>query len=66
MQLDKALALKVGDVVRCPADRGTPAYIGPITHISGNVATHMGKEFIWVTVADGHGHRHVWPSNRLG
>ena len=66
MDIQRALKLKVGDVAHCPADRGDAAYTGKVVHVSGNITTHLGKEFIWVTVSDGHGSRHVWPSNRLG
>jgi hypothetical protein len=66
MELQRALKLRVGETVHCPTDRGDPAYAGVVSYISGNIATHLGKEFIWVTVKDRHGCKRVWPSNRLG
>lgn len=60
---------KVGDVVRCPADRGDAPFWATISHVGPGVCTHMnGPRFLWCTVkrnsgAQGGG---VWPSHRLG
>lgn len=32
---DKLKRFKVGDIVRCPADRGAPAYTGKVVHAGG-------------------------------
>lgn len=69
MNIDKAMQLKVGDVVHCPADRGDPAYKGKVTHncnSSKTVAKTLdGSEYVWVEV-QGPYHKTMWPSNRLG
>lgn len=63
MEIEKALKLKIGDVVSYPPDRGNPGgfskitFIGPKT-IQKNI---YGKEYIWVTLHVGG----VWPTNRL-
>lgn len=71
MELADARKLKYGDRVRCPADRGDPAYEGTVRSSDCNtkaLSSHMGKEFIWVLVQQPgpRGYRSVWPSNRLG
>jgi hypothetical protein len=65
MHIDKALRLKVGDIVHCPADRGDPAFTGRVTHVSPVIHEASLTEFIWVEVQGPH-HKSVWPSNRLG
>ncbi len=58
---------KVGTKVVCPPDRGTPRYVGTITHVGENVSYNMnGKAYVWVEVRHPCGSKHVWPSNRLG
>lgn len=66
MHIEKAKLLKIGDVVRCPADRGEPKFVGSVTHVGNEVYKDLpGVEYIWVTVR-GAKHESVWPSNRLG
>lgn len=67
MTHEQALKLKVGDTVRCPADRGEPGYSGKVEHIDDNDATHalVKEPFRWVTVRKPGAHASVWPSNRL-
>jgi hypothetical protein len=69
MNIEDARKLKVGDRVRCPADRGNPAFIGVVTYYSGIGATHanVSEPFLWVNVSTIYGlNAGVWPSNRLG
>jgi len=67
MDITKAKALKVGDIVHCPADRGELAHSGRVEHVGETECTHMcGKPFIWITVRPRNSHASVWPSNRLG
>jgi hypothetical protein len=70
MRIEHAKGLKVGDRVRCPPDRGDPAYIGKVTHLSadhGGTVYGTDQIYLWVTVEHPAGKsRHVWPSNRLG
>lgn len=66
MDLQKAQALKVGNVVHCPTDRGEPAFYGKVEWVGGSVAKNIyGAEYIWVNVRGPH-HTSCWPSNRLG
>lgn len=67
MNIDKAITLKPGDTVRCPADRGEAGYTGKVTHVAGNKCTSFnGTPYVWVTVRHPSGlSNHVWPSNRL-
>lgn len=65
MQLEKAQALKIGAIVRCPADRGEPAYRGKVESVGAHV-TEKPVPFVWVSVRTPNGHAVVWPSNRLG
>lgn len=65
MDIQKATKLKVGDIVRFPADRGEPSGSGKIAHISTDVNKNIhGIDYVWVTVNVGQ-HNTVWPSNRL-
>jgi len=60
---------KVGDYVKCPADRGDPAFYGTITHVTEKVETNIhGVKYVWCVVkAASHGcNGGVWPSHRLG
>ena len=64
MEIEKALSLKIGDVVNFPSDRGNPAGFAKIKHI-GTKTIHKnfkGVEFIWVVLQNGG----TWPTNRLG
>lgn len=64
MKIEKALKLKVGDVVQFPPDRGSPGGFSKITFIGANqeIKKNMhGKEYIWVNLQCGG----VWPTNRL-
>lgn len=66
MKLEEAQALKVGDTVKCPKDRGDKDYIGVVTFVGETVQTHpsVPEPFIWVTVQKATT-RHTWSSNRL-
>lgn len=64
MDIKTALKLQPGAMVRFPADRGDLGGTGCVAHVSSNIATHLGKQFIWVTVRFGT-KQTVWPSNRL-
>lgn len=64
MDIKTALKLQPGAMVRFPADRGDLGGTGCVSHVSSNIATHMGKQFIWVTIRTGT-HQATWPSNRL-
>lgn len=66
MLITKALQLKVGDRVRCPADRGVPAFTGTVTHVSTQINEVGAVQYIWVEVQRPNSHKSVWPSNRLG
>lgn len=67
MELERALALKPGDKVACPADRGSPAYTGEVRHVGKTVSeTIGGRKYVWVTVRNRYCQESVWPSNRLG
>ena len=60
-------APKVGDIVRCPPDRGSAAYTGTVHFVGKNVYTNIhGVPYVWVTVNKGNTSREVWPSHRLG
>jgi len=69
MNIDQARKLKFGQLVKCPADRGSPAFTGTVR--SEDCATAQSNEnlsgevYIWVTVSH-RGIKSVWPSNRLG
>lgn len=65
MELKQAQALKVGDVVRCPAERGDPGYTGTVEHVGTHV-TDRPVPFVWVVVRRTGAHASSWPSNRLG
>jgi len=67
MKIEQAKALKVGQIVRCPTDRGDITYTGKVEHIEETVHKNIyGVEYVWVTVAHPSGKsRHVWPSHRL-
>ena len=66
MHIDRALQLKCGDMVSCPADRGSAAFYGRVISAGVDVAKDLkGADYIWVTVR-GPLTESVWPSNRLG
>ncbi len=61
-------ALKVGDIVQCPADpfSGTLAFLGKIERVGTERSKNIhGTEYVWAHVR-GPLHSSVWPSNRLG
>lgn len=59
--------MKLGQIVKCPADRGDKPYKGKITHVGSSVnKTFNGVQYVWVTVEHPNKSKHVWPSNRLG
>ena len=59
--------LKVGQKVKCPADRGDTAYYGTVVSFSEMVNYNsQGTAYVWVTVRHPKGSTHSWPSNRLG
>jgi hypothetical protein len=66
MKLEQAQALKVGDKVKCPKDRGDKGYDGVVTFVGETVQTHpsVPEPFIWVTVQKA-ATRHTWSSNRI-
>jgi hypothetical protein len=69
MELQKAKSLRIGQSVRCPADRGDPAYVGTVAHVEQQECTHpcVAGPFVWVTVRHQNGKQSaVWSSNRLG
>ena len=67
MDIQKAQNLKIGQRVRCPADRGEPAHNGTVEYVGQQTATtHAGTLYVWVTVRRSDAHASVWPSNRLG
>lgn len=69
MTVKQALALKPNQIVHCPADRGSPPFVGRVKHVGRDVQRNIrGVDYVWVTLHnrtqhDGGG---VWPSNRLG
>lgn len=69
MNLDEARKLVYGSKVLCPADRGSPAFVGTVrSNDCANIPASPGiyGKFIWVSVqGDNRGRRAVWPSNRL-
>jgi len=68
MNIDQAKKLKVGDIVNCPEDRGTPAFTGIVASVGSNVSkTINGDEYVWVSVKSRATRfsAGVWPSNRL-
>lgn len=67
MNIESAQALRVGDRVRYPADRGEAQGTGVVTHIARKVYRNICDiEFMWITVAYDHARqRSIWPSNRL-
>lgn len=68
MNIEKARKLKLGDTVRCPSDRGAPAFIGKVSFIQPDLVNknHVGEEYVWVNVSKNGKSAGVWPSNRLG
>ena len=58
---------KVGDIVRCPEDRGEASYTGRIVHVSETSGTNIrGTVYYWTTVRRRGGKsQHVWPDHRL-
>lgn len=72
MDIQRALKLKKGSLVNCPADRGDPAFTGKIvteTEMIKNaiINTHPnGGKYIWIEIQTPFLHKSVWPSNRLG
>ena len=43
--------MRKGQRVKCPEDRGSPAYVGIIESIGDKIQTnHKGDEYRWVTV----------------
>jgi hypothetical protein len=65
------ISLKVGQIVRCPADRGDLPYEGKVTWIGDSVCyNHLGVPYVWVGVgrwlSSAKGGSTTWPSNRLG
>jgi len=67
MDIKQAKQLKVGDVVRCPADRGAAPFTGKVSSVGANVSKSIhGEEYVWINVKGPSGHSAgVWPSNRL-
>ena len=66
MNIERALTLQVGAIVSFPADRGSAAGYGRVTHVSTEPReTFTGTPYVWVTVKPNDFHASVWPSNRL-
>lgn len=67
MHIDKAKQLKVGDVVRCPPDRGDPGYTATVRSAPAQQTLYndTGVAYTWVYVTDPNGTSHIWPSNIL-
>lgn len=68
MNIERALKLKVRDIVYCPADRGDAACTGRVHIQPSNPTIHEdvnGNKFIWVSVWT-FGKATIWPSHRLG
>ena len=64
MQIEK---LRIGSTVRYPSDRGEPAGVGKIEHVSSAVYKNVyGNDYVWVLVRYESGRSASWPSNRLG
>lgn len=52
--------------VKCPEDRGDPAYVGRVLSTGTEVhRSHKGDPYVWVEVQSPTGRKVVWPSNRL-
>lgn len=70
MNIEQALSLEVGHLVKVPADRGEPAYTGKVTApvLPGTLKNLTGIEYVHVHVERnrGQGTSSVWPSHRLG
>jgi hypothetical protein len=61
MSIGKAQALKKGQSVRFPTDRGDKAGTTKVRGCSKSLRTnYFGKPYIWVYTDNG-----TWPSNRL-
>lgn len=56
---------KEGRRVRCPEDRGQPAFTAKIEMVYPTMSEHMGRPFAWVNVRTDDGRPSVWPSHRL-
>lgn len=61
-------ALRLGGIIKCPEDRGIPAYMGKVESFDRKAVNLNinGVKYIWVHVRDAEGHAAVWPSHRLG
>lgn len=60
-------SFKVGQIVKCPPDRGEVGYSGEIVRINEEVNfNYKGIPYRWIIVKKDNKTRHVWPSNRLG
>jgi len=59
--------MKIGQSVKCPADRGDAPYAAVIVGIGEKVNTNInGVNYRWVEVQKACGSKHIWPSHRLG
>lgn len=62
----------LGDIVRCPEDRGEKPFQARITHVGTDVHLANQTRYVWVQVQrlndtrGGYGNGGVWPSHRLG
>lgn len=69
MEIARALKLKPGQMVSCPADRGSAPFSGNVSFgfIPGEIQYNLaGAAYVWVPVSGPLGSAGVWPSNRLG
>lgn len=65
MDIEQAKALKPGDEVIYPVDRGDPSGIGAVTGVGEEESSNInGERYLWIEVDVGH-KKSVWPSNRL-
>lgn len=67
MNIGQARQLRIGQRVNYPADRGSPAGQGIVTHVGEGAAQNIyGEHYLWVSLRDSSGKScGVWPSNRL-
>lgn len=64
---DKLKRFKVGDIVRCPADRGDTTFLGKVVFAGSAVHHNLNNTpYTWVEVKNiMTGRKAIWPSNRL-
>lgn len=67
MNIKQARALKLGQRISCPPDRGDQGYVGTVTYIGPEEHTNiLGVKYRDVVVQDLNGKRKsCWPSHRI-